>query len=237
MKIIEKKENKISFNVEIEDVLANSIRRYVGEIPIFAVDEVEIHRNDSALYDETIAHRIGLIPLDNRKIGKSDEIKLKLSTNKEGNVYSENLKGGEVIIKDMPITALNKGQELELVAIARSGKGKEHSKFSPGLIMFRKVAEIKMNKKFSDEVKKSCPGLEIKESGNEIKIFDNKLRSFSDVCEGISDGGGEKAEITFGQDAIISVESFGQIDVKDIFLKSVDGLRKDLAEVSKKVGK
>ena len=63
MEIIERKENQITFRAEISDSLANAVRRYINQIPILAIDEVEIYKNDSPLYDETVAHRIGLIPL------------------------------------------------------------------------------------------------------------------------------------------------------------------------------
>ena len=67
MKSIEKKENQITFGADIDESLANAIRRYISEIPILAVEEIEIYKNDSPLYDETIAHRIGLIPLKMEK--------------------------------------------------------------------------------------------------------------------------------------------------------------------------
>jgi len=63
MELIEKKENQITFIAEADERLMNSIRRYVNQIPVLAFDEVVISRNDSPLYDETIAHRMGLIPL------------------------------------------------------------------------------------------------------------------------------------------------------------------------------
>ena len=70
MKQIEKNENKIVFETEIEDSLANAIRRYVNHVPTLAIDEIEITKNDSPLYDEMIANRIGLIPLKSEKSGK-----------------------------------------------------------------------------------------------------------------------------------------------------------------------
>jgi len=51
MELIKKDQNKLVFKAEIEESLANAIRRYVYQIPIVAVDEVEISRNDSPLYE------------------------------------------------------------------------------------------------------------------------------------------------------------------------------------------
>ena len=124
MKIIRKKADKLSFSVELEDSLANAIRRYVNQIPVVAVDEIEISKNDSALYDETLAHRIGLIPLK----AKKQTGKMKLESKKEGIVYSGELKGdAEVVYDKIPITLLDKGQEFEIKATLKSGKGSEHA--------------------------------------------------------------------------------------------------------------
>jgi DNA-directed RNA polymerase alpha subunit len=63
MQLVEKTPEKIVLRGEISESLANTIRRSLAEVPTLAVDEVEIFKNDSALYDEVLAHRIGLIPL------------------------------------------------------------------------------------------------------------------------------------------------------------------------------
>ena len=89
METINKTNEKYIFKAEIEDSLINSIRRYVGQIQIAAIDEVEISKNDSPLYDETLAHRLGLVPL--KQNGKK-EGKLKLSSQEKGIVYSGALK-------------------------------------------------------------------------------------------------------------------------------------------------
>jgi DNA-directed RNA polymerase subunit D len=237
MNLIEKKENQIVFLVKTEESLVNAVRRYVNEILILAIDEVEIFKNDSALYDETIAHRIGLIPLKT-EAGSKKEADLKLTSNKEGFVYSGELKGNAEIVYDkIPITLLNKGQELEILAKAKLGKGSEHSKFSPGIMFYRNSAEITMDKEFADKVKKILPKADIKEKGNKIIIQDNQKESYAEFCEGIAEKGRKKAEVEYKEDLVISVESYGQINVKDVFLKSIKELKLDLDDVSKKVEK
>ena len=98
MEEIEKKQNQITFKTEVEESLANAIRRYLNQIPVLAIDELEIIKNGSALYDEVVAHRVGLIPL---KMGKGVNEKtkgaLKLSAKKEG-FHSQTLKQRNAVI-------------------------------------------------------------------------------------------------------------------------------------------
>ena len=236
MKIVEKKDNKLVFVAESNESILNTIRRYVNQIPVLAVDEVEISKNDSPLYDETIAHRIGLIPLKDENKTKG---KLKLNVKKEGIVYSDELKGDIHVIHDkVPITLLNKGQELELVANVKAGKGSEHSKFSPGLIFYRNVFEIKVDKNCSKEVIEKCPKNILKLKDEKIIVEDNlKCDSCGSCVEFCKKNKKESIEIIPTKELLITLESFGQLSVEDIFKKSIEVLKKDLAELSKKLSK
>ena len=53
--------------LKIEDTkpyFVNSIRRIMlSELPKLAVDDVIVYDNTSALFDEIIAHRLGLVPI------------------------------------------------------------------------------------------------------------------------------------------------------------------------------
>ena len=232
MEIINKKERKTVLLAEVENSLINSIRRYVYKIPVVAIDEVEILKNNSALYDETIAHRLGLIPLKSKK--QKGEMKLK--TKKEGFVYSGELTGdAEVVYDKIPITLLDKGQELEIRAILKTGIGTEHNKFSPGFITFRNETEITLDKGLKESIQKVNSNIEMKEKGDKIIILDNKEKEITDVCEGISEKAGKKAEIKDTKNIIINIESFGQLKTEDIFKKAIDAFKKDLSEVSKKI--
>lgn len=152
MKVEQAKKNgeKLSFKIKDADLsLINALRRIsIESVPVLAVDIVEFTKNDSVLYDEIIAHRIGLIPLKtNIKSFKLREecsckekgcnkcsTKLKLSL-KGKEVLSTDLKGrGVEVVYKMPLVKLMPDQELELVAEARLGVGKEHAKFVPGLV-------------------------------------------------------------------------------------------------------
>lgn len=239
MEIIKEKDSQIVFSAEIEESLANAIRRYLHQIPIIAIDEVEISKNDSPLYDEIIAHQMGLIPLKmDKTINEKTSPKLKLSQKGEGMVYSGELKGSVKVVYDkIPITFLEKGQELEIVALIKPGKGDEHSKFSPGLMFYRNLSEIIMDKEFLREIKQICPANEIKEKGDKIIILDNLQKEVCDVCEGICEKYNKNVEIKPTKELVITLESFGQLNVKEIFKKSVEILKKDLLEVSKKISK
>lgn len=235
MKKIEKNEQQIVFTAEIEETVANSIRRYVHKIPVSAIDEVEIFKNDSALYDEMIAHRIGLIPL---KQGKKKEGSLKLQSKGEGTVYSKDLQGDfEVVYDNIPLAILAAGQEIKINAFVKPGTGSEHSKYSPGMIFYRKVSEISVDKEFTEEIKRIAPYANIKEKGDKVIVIDDGKKEVADLVEGIANKAGKKAEVEDKDYLVVTVESFGQIKTEDIFTKSIDSLKKDLDSLKKSIDK
>lgn len=237
MEKIQEKENQVIFKAEIEESLANAIRRYLNQIDVLAIDELEIIKNGSALYDEVIAHRVGLIPLKmDKMINEKTKGKLKLSSKKEGFVNSSEIKGNvDVVYQNIPITFLDKNQEIEFTATTRAGKGVEHVKFSPGLMFYRNATQIKTDKNLLEEIKKICPECVIEEKGDKIIIKDEGVKEVSDIIEGVIERNNKKAEKNFGKELIITLESFGQMKIKDIFAKSINFLKKDLVEVSKKI--
>jgi len=79
VKITKKKGEKLEFILDgVKPDFANSLRRAImSEVPVLAVDWIEVHENNSALFDEIIAHRLGMIPLsfDPKKFNFQDQCK------------------------------------------------------------------------------------------------------------------------------------------------------------------
>jgi len=228
------KDDKIVFRAKLDESLANAVRRYVYQIPTFALTKIEILKNDSPLYDETIAHRMGMIPLKN---ARKPETKFKLKAKGEGYVYSKELKGNlEVVYENIPITFLEKGEEIELTAEAEAGKGTEHSRFSPGIIFYRSIVNLKIVPDCPREIIDICPRNIFEETNGRVQC---KNSEGCDLCESCIEYGNKKkkdfVKIEPTDEILMIIESFGQIDSKNILKKSVEILKKDLEEIQKKL--
>jgi len=195
VEILERKKNMIKFSVEgIKPSFANALRRImISEIPTMAIEWVDFKKNDSALYDEIIAHRLGLIPLTyDRKFYKLPEecreasVKdsqcyVKLTLKKKGPcmVYSGDLKSEDESVKPVfdkiPIVELFDGQELELIAYARLGYGREHIKWQGAVVGY----SIDDNGKITFEVE-SCSGFFPEEIVIiSTEVFEKKLKELN----------------------------------------------------------
>ena len=254
IKIISKDKEKIALEIDISESLANAIRRSVLEIPILAIDEVEFFKNDSALYDEIIAHRLGLIPLVTEKTFTEREecsckgkgcakcsVDLKIKIQGPCTVYSKDLKGKtKPVNNNIPIVILDKNQELELVARAKLGKGIEHAKFSPGLAHYRNLAKIEIDKDCDIEACKKCievcPHKILKEEKGKIEIKEIYKCDLCEACvESCKRQGKQAIKISRDKNLIFFVESWGQIEAKEIFNKAIDALNDNLKDLSKQV--
>lgn len=103
IEILEEDGQSIKFLLKNCDLaFANSLRRiFLAEVPTIAIDMVRIDCNTSALHDEFIAHRLGLIPIiSDDEVGKlcyvrdceciDDELCLKCSRKYTLNVRCDN---------------------------------------------------------------------------------------------------------------------------------------------------
>ena len=232
MEMIEKNDGEMSFVSGMDVSLANAIRRSVGEIPILAIDECDIYKNDSALYDEIISHRLGLVSLKNQKMkaGQSVEMKMKAKGKGDVDMVMAGLLGDSVVYPETPIVLLGDKQELELVARARAGKGNEHAKFMAGVIFYKHLAKVKISSEGEghDELAELYPKV--------FEMFGNKLRvKNAAACDLDADDfkSFPGISIGFGDELVFMIESWGQIGVKDVFTEACKALKGNLSEVTK----
>ena len=234
MEILKKTNEEIRFVSNIDVSLANAIRRSVNEIPIIAIDEADIYKNDTVLYDEVLSHRLGLIPLKNQKLKEGQTVEFKLKAKgKEGKkeILSGEL-GPDVVYSDMPVVLLEEGQEVEIVGRARAGRGVEHTKFSPGVIFYKHLPKIKIsgNGEKQTELAEIYP--------ETFEVYGEKLR-VKDASEADIDledfENYEGISVEFKDDLVFSIESWGQINAKEIFVEACKVLKSNLNEISKAI--
>lgn len=232
MEIIKNTNEEVVFSSDINVSLANAIRRSVGEIRVLAVVEADIYKNDSALYDEIIAHRLGLVSLKNQKMKGDDSVEFKLNVKGEGvgKMVLAGVMGDEVVYPETPIVLLGEGQTLELVARARAGKGIDHAKFMPGLVYYKHLPKIKISGEGEKqtELVSLYPGV-FEMYGEKIRVKDAWKYDLDN--EDMEDYLG--VEISFDDNLVFVIESWGQIEAKKIFVEACRALKNNLSEVSK----
>jgi len=141
---------------------ANALRRaMIAEVPTLAIEDVIIYENTSPLYDEILAHRLGLVPIrtDLSRLNLREECScggegcasctLTLSLEAEGErmVYSHDLRSPDPEMTPMPgipIVKLAEGQRLKLEAEAVLGRGREHAKWQAAVVGYKYYPEVEV---------------------------------------------------------------------------------------------
>ena len=256
IQILKEDENYLSFVIkDVTSSYINTLRRIMNvEVPVMAIDEVNFIVNDSALYDEIIAHRLALVPLKTDL--QSYELKefctckgagcakcqLILSLKVKGpcTVYASDLKSQDPKVvpafPKIPITKLGEGQVLEIEVTAKLGLGKEHIKFAPGLIHYQAYPEIKLKDDIlnPEKYKEICP-THVYDLENNKLVIKNLLNcdlcmACVDICNDNSvNVAGSKSEF------IVFIESYGQLSPREILIKSLEVFDEKLNELAKKM--
>lgn len=250
----DKKTGRVNFLLKnTTAAFANSLRRNITDIvPTMAIEEAEFRKNNSVLYDEILAHRLGLIPLktdlkaytlpskckcDGEGCARCT-LKLTLKAKGPGTVYSGDLKSKDPKVKPvypkMPIVKLLKGQELELEATAILGEGKDHGKFSPGLAWFNKKPKITVNNKqeLLEKHRNKYPENIFDKNGKisaDLIIENNLVDACDQVCEDLV-----KIEYS-DKNFIFSIEPWGQLTPAEMVSSSAELFNEMLEEFEKKL--
>ena len=155
MKVLQESDDEISLQLEgVDRSYANAVRRFcISEVPSMAIDDIVILENSSVLYDEILAHRLGMVPLrtdleryvlpDRCDCGNPlgcQKCRVLLVLDATAKERPRTVVSGDLVSEDrevcpvnpnIPIVKLAVGQSVKLEAYARLGRGKEHAKWQP----------------------------------------------------------------------------------------------------------
>uniref|UniRef100_A0A7J2TJU2 DNA-directed RNA polymerase subunit Rpo3 n=1 Tax=Archaeoglobus fulgidus TaxID=2234 RepID=A0A7J2TJU2_ARCFL len=239
-------EEKIVFILRnASPALVNSIRRAMKSlVPTLAIDYVDFYVNSSFFYDETIAHRLAMIPIKTEP-GKfrmrnecscngvgcpSCQIAFRLNVEGPRIVYSGDFVSDDpevhFVYKDIPVLALFKGQQLMIEAVARLGTGKEHSKFQPVSVCYYKIIpkiEIDENCNLCGDCVSACPRNVFSLNG---KVKVSNLLNCSLCMECVKVCEKKAIKVIETNDFLFVAESTGAMPAKEVLKQALLILKK-----------
>jgi len=256
VEVKELKPNKAVIKIEdTKPYFVNALRRIMlSELPKLAIDDVIIYDNTSALFDEIVSHRLGLVPIptDLSLLAFRDQcvckgkgcpnctVRYTLSKEGEGTVFSGDLQPAEkswAITEDkIPIVELYGEQRLILEVEAILGRGRDHAKWqSIQAPSYRMLTTIEFDKKRANDVKafvEKLPKDLVEIKGEKILLKDiKKLPIFESYID--------KENIDFisirrdPTKVLFSFETDGSFSAKDAILESAKILENKYSEMGK----
>ena len=254
VQILSKDESEIKFVLEeVSAAFAGSLRRIMmSEVPTMAIEWVDFKKNDSALYDEVLANRLGQIPLtfDKKAYNLQEEckcegkgcsrcqVKLTLKKSGPGMVYAEDLKSKSKdvvpVFGKTPIVELFEGPDLEFEATAQLGRGKTHAKWQAAIVGYRNRTNIIIEKACDICAKcvERCLKRTLKIEGNKI-VVDNPFEcNMCMECVDVCPKNCIKVE-PIEDGFIFNVETVSGIPPEEIVLDAIDVLENKMKEFDK----
>jgi len=209
VKVLEETPNSVTLQLEgIDRSYANAVRRFcIAEVPSMAIDDVVILENSSVLYDEILAHRLGMVPirtdLERYVLPEKCDCGSPLGCHKCRVLFVLDAKGkdkvstvysGDLVSEDreirpvsetIPLVKLATGQSVKLEAYARLGRGKEHAKWQPCTVAV--LTDGKGDGVFNLMVE-SAGGLQARQIVLQaIKLLEEKLKEIQVSVAGVAE--------------------------------------------------
>ncbi len=226
--------------------LVNAIRRSIlNSVKTLAIEDVNIFKNYSSMYDEVLAARLGLIPIKTPVPLPSAHKEFTFKLNEMGPkaVHASDIVPSDPDIKpvlgDMLIINLKNGESVDLEAKAVLGDGTEHAKFSPGHVFyhFYPVIDVKTPKvKGAAKIASLCPVDILSGEGDTLAVRKGKLQDCI-LCMACQDYAGQDT-IKISSDSnkvVFDLESWGQLDAKDILSEAITSLEGELKQIAENV--
>jgi DNA-directed RNA polymerase subunit D len=238
--LLEQRDDYLKMIIEgIDPSIINSLRRtMIAEVPCFAIEDVWVVENNSPLYDEIIAHRLGLIPLKTdleRYVLPSEcgcegegcaECQVVFTINREATEGALTVNSGDLepeiehivpVSPNIPIVELVKGQKIVLEAYAKLGIGEDHAKWQPvATVAYKYLPLIKIDYEKCEKCQacvEKCPRHILSFKNDRLQISNAMSCNFCKSCEEACEVEPEKA-IQVDWDStkfIVTIESSGAL--------------------------
>lgn len=243
-------ENEIIFIIRDAEVpFVNAIRRLaMMGVPKLAVEDVNIVKNDSAMFDEVLAHRLGLTPLtsnldviDGMVLPEECDcddycpkcsVSFTLNATGPTTVYSKDLVSSDSNIKPVydtiPLVKLKENEDIELEAVAKLGFGKDHAKWMPtNVCAYKQYPKITFNEdvEIDYDCAEACPRkiLKADRRSKVIKVLDIENCAMCKSCMRACVN--DYINVGFEEkDFIFKIETDGSMTPKEVLLKACDVL-------------
>lgn len=231
--------------------VVNALRRFcLVEVPTLAIEDVVILENSSLLYDEVLAHRLGLIPIVTPLKyleGGEEGTQVMLVLDARAGTVTRTIYSGELVSAEdrevkpasaeIPIAELAPGQSIKLEAYARLGRGKVHAKWQaaskavakPTPIVTIKNASTAKGKQLED----ICPVHILVSRDSGLAVTDPYKCTYCMECMRLDPDSISIEESK--DDFIFSLESVGSVDAMNILLTGVDVMMKDFKDLNSRV--
>jgi DNA-directed RNA polymerase subunit D len=255
IKILEKGDMKIKFAIEASTpAFSNALRRImISEVPTMAVEFVDFEVNNSGLFDEVLAHRIGLVPLtfDKKIYNMKSECKCKgkgcsqcevvLVIDKQGPciVNAGDMKSTAEDVKpwdpEIPLVELLDGQSLKFEATAQLGTGKEHIKWQASVAGYITKPVVRVNAEKADaRIVEVCPTKVFEKRDGRVKVAHEERCILCMRCTEISEGVNVNSDES---SSIFTVESVCGLTAKEVVDSALDILEARASELQDDVKK
>jgi DNA-directed RNA polymerase subunit D len=216
----------------------NGVRRaIISQLESFAIEDVTVYENNSALFNEYITHRLGLIPLTYEESMAADAaVEFSLMAEGPCTVYSRDLKTADekihVFSQNIPIAVLGLDQKLRLEATAVRGIAKTHAKFQCAHASFAQLCELTVAKKVDeDDVVQAYAATS--EKPEEFAKKHPELCDFN--LEHVKIGDTVYKVDCKEDEFLFYVESYNNIPAQKQFERAVEMVKSKLVELSKEL--
>ena len=256
--LLELREDRIRYLLSgVSAAFANGIRRAcMSEVPILAIDEVNLYDNTSVLFDEQIGLRIGEVPLvaDELDLFSQPEdcqcggtgcpgcrVDFMLSKEGPGMVYSEDIQftdpGVKPAFEKIPLVILGEGEKLVMEGYATKRVGKEHTKWQAGTLCgYKNLPSI--------TVSEACDGCGkcVEACPRDILVIEEGRAKATNILEcslcKLCVGACEAAAIDLKpihDSFVVSIEGSGSVAAKDLVARAVDEIKMRALDLDSKL--